>query len=122
MPTLLHCCALLLQLYHLPAKQAAQRLQIGQTVLKKYARQFGIHRWPSRTIGRIQRLIDEVTAFQESSMAAEDENTDATLANTEATLAELRCAFDGTAVLMSSLIRLLPRTIIVALAETLCAH
>jgi len=81
------------QLYHLPTKQAAIKLQIGQTVLKKYARQFGISRWPSRTIGSIQRLIDEVTAFQESSMAAEDENTEATQANTEATLEELRCAF-----------------------------
>lgn len=75
-----------MQLYHLPAKEAAQKLQIGMTVLKKYTRQFGIERWPSRIIGSIQRLIDEVTTFQESSMAAGD-------ANTEATLAELRCAF-----------------------------
>lgn len=88
-----------MQLYHLPTKQAAQRLEIRQTVLKKYARQFGIRRWPSRIIGSIQQLIDEVTAFQESISAAgdentaQDENTAAMLAKTEAELAELRCAF-----------------------------
>lgn len=44
-------------------QDAAKDLNVGLTVMKKFARQFNIDRWPARKVNSVQNLIDEVQAF-----------------------------------------------------------
>jgi len=43
------------QCFHLPIREAAVKLNIGVTVLKRVCRRLGINRWPHRKIARIER-------------------------------------------------------------------
>lgn len=51
------------QVYDLPIADAAQKLQIGVTVLKKYCRRFNIPRWPYRKIKSLDKLIESVYEY-----------------------------------------------------------
>jgi hypothetical protein len=53
-----------LQRFHMTSGAAAEDLKIGLTMLKKFARSFNIERWPARKLNGVQKLIDEVRAFQ----------------------------------------------------------
>lgn len=43
--------------FHLKAEDAADKLGIGQTVLKKICRRHGISRWPFRRVAAVSRLF-----------------------------------------------------------------
>ena len=46
--------------FHLPISDAASRLGMGVTVLKKQCRKIGIPRWPYRKLASIEKLIESV--------------------------------------------------------------
>jgi hypothetical protein len=50
------CFADLRPLMHLTLEQAAEKLKVGTTVLKRVARKCGIGKWPSRQVGLLVRL------------------------------------------------------------------
>ncbi|GMH39382.1 hypothetical protein BSKO_07280 [Bryopsis sp. KO-2023] len=56
----------------LPINEAANRLDIGVTVLKKYCRKFDIPRWPYRILSSLSKLISsmEETQEQDQSLAS----------------------------------------------------
>jgi len=49
--------------YDQPISEAARRLDIGLTVLKKYCRKFEISRWPYRKIKSMDKLIESVNEY-----------------------------------------------------------
>ena len=50
-------------MYDYPINQAAQKLGVGVTVLKKYCRKFAIPRWPYRKLKSMEKLIDSVNEY-----------------------------------------------------------
>ncbi|GAX80489.1 hypothetical protein CEUSTIGMA_g7927.t1 [Chlamydomonas eustigma] len=53
---------LLEMVYNLPIEEAAAKLSIGVTVLKKHCRQFDVVRWPYRKLTSIDKLMEIVRA------------------------------------------------------------
>jgi len=49
----------------LPLREAAQKLGIGTTLLKKLCRQLGIDKWPSRKRAGIRQLIEHLEGTDE---------------------------------------------------------
>ena len=47
------------QYFHMPIDQAAKKLKVGLTVLKKQCRDVGIQRWPYRKIISLEKLIND---------------------------------------------------------------
>lgn len=52
-----------MQVYHLPISEAAEGLDIGVTVLKKYCRKFKVPRWPFRKLKSMEKLIVSVEDY-----------------------------------------------------------
>lgn len=48
------------EVFHLPISEAASKLGMGVTVLKKQCRKIGIPRWPYRKLASIEKLIQSV--------------------------------------------------------------
>jgi hypothetical protein len=46
--------------FGMPSEEAARRLGIGLTVLKRICRKFGVPRWPYRKLKSLDRLISNV--------------------------------------------------------------
>jgi len=49
--------------FHLPMKQAAKELRIGEAPLKRVCRRLGINRWPYRKLQSWERLAEDVQQF-----------------------------------------------------------
>ncbi|KAJ0031148.1 hypothetical protein Pint_13716 [Pistacia integerrima] len=47
--------------FHLPIEEAARRLRLCPTVVKKICRRYGLHRWPYRKIKSLERQIQTAT-------------------------------------------------------------
>jgi hypothetical protein len=54
------------QVYELPIKKAARKLDIGETVLKQYRRKFAIRRWPYRTLKSVDNLVEYISKYAAS--------------------------------------------------------
>lgn len=52
---------LLRSVFHFPSSQAADKLGIGVTVLKRMCRSMDIRRWPYRELQRIQAMMNVVS-------------------------------------------------------------
>ncbi|KAJ8750601.1 hypothetical protein K2173_015775 [Erythroxylum novogranatense] len=57
--------------FHLPIEEAARRLNLCPTVVKKICRRDGLRRWPHRKIKSIQRQIASLNALSNSTHAEE---------------------------------------------------
>lgn len=55
------------QVCNLPINEAANQLDIGVTVLKKYCRKFDIPRWPYRILSSLKKLIVSMEDTQQQS-------------------------------------------------------
>ncbi|KAH7574422.1 hypothetical protein JRO89_XS03G0294200 [Xanthoceras sorbifolium] len=67
----------LVEYFHLPIEEAAKRLKLCPTVVKKICRRGGLLRWPHRKIKSIKKQILALTARLESSDAEETANIQA---------------------------------------------
>ncbi|KAJ6994608.1 hypothetical protein D5086_013640 [Populus alba] len=59
------------QYFHLPIEDAARRLHLCPTVVKKICRKFGMTRWPHRKIKSIHRQLTDLQVLLNSSDAEE---------------------------------------------------
>ena len=59
-------------MYDYPINEAADRLHVGVTVLKKYCRKFDIPRWPFRKLKSMEKLIKSFTEAKVKSQASND--------------------------------------------------
>nr|GMD43639.1 protein RKD2-like [Ipomoea batatas] len=57
--------------FHLPMKQAAKELRIGEAPLKRVCRRLGINRWPYRKLQSWERLAEDVQQFDKLQENAE---------------------------------------------------
>ncbi len=53
-------------MYELPINEAARKLDIGVTVLKKYCRKFAIRRWPYRKLESLYKLVESISKYAAS--------------------------------------------------------
>ncbi|KAE8100076.1 hypothetical protein FH972_018005 [Carpinus fangiana] len=63
--------------FHLPIEEAARRMKLCPTVLKKICRRDGMNRWPHRKVKSIQRQISSLTASLDSNNAEARANAQA---------------------------------------------
>jgi hypothetical protein len=56
--------------FHLPSEAACRKLGIGQTLLRRQCRKFGIKRWPFRKMKSLDRLITNAKAVSAEISAA----------------------------------------------------
>nr|GMD81931.1 protein RKD2-like [Ipomoea batatas] len=61
--------------FHLPMKQAAKELRIGEALLKRVCRRLGINRWPYRKLQSWERLAEDVQQFDKLQENAEKRET-----------------------------------------------
>ncbi|KDO73593.1 hypothetical protein CISIN_1g041600mg, partial [Citrus sinensis] len=60
--------------FHLPIEEAARRMKLCPTVVKKICRRDGLHRWPHRKIKSIQRRMSVASGRLRSNDAEERAN------------------------------------------------
>jgi hypothetical protein len=59
--------------FNMPIKEAARKLNICQTVLKKICRDYGIQRWPARRVLAIERQVGKLADAIEDEKATMDQ-------------------------------------------------
>lgn len=59
----------LAQYFNLPSEEAAARLGVGLTVLKKLCRKYGVPRWPYRLRKSVEKLINNLEVWLGSAWA-----------------------------------------------------
>ena len=64
--------------FHLPLKEAAERLGVCESILKKASRSYGIKRWPFRQTRALQKLQNKI-AVQERLYPTRDDNNNGLL-------------------------------------------
>ncbi|TVU28504.1 hypothetical protein EJB05_20023, partial [Eragrostis curvula] len=61
--------------FGMPINQAAKKLNVGLTVLKKRCRELGIPRWPHRKLKSLQMLIDNVQELGQETEQVDGQRT-----------------------------------------------
>ncbi|KAI7987653.1 Protein NLP7 [Camellia lanceoleosa] len=79
--------------FHIPIEEAAKKLNICPTVMKKICRKYGLSRWPYRKIRSIERQISERRASLSARDAEERARAQADIESLQQTLASFFSAF-----------------------------
>ncbi|CAL5439609.1 unnamed protein product [Camellia sinensis] len=79
--------------FHIPIEEAAKKLNVCPTVMKKICRKYGLSRWPYRKIRSIERQISERRASLSARDAEERARAQADIESLQQTLASFFSAF-----------------------------